>query len=238
MSSSKFNPPHEEHSEESDEIWLISYADLMTLLFCFFVLMYVFAIKDSKGQVQIKQELVKYFGGTYAPPYKELRDSVSSSAKQFPFLENAIVAEDIDGVEITFRSALLFEVGQTELVGQAKEAIEVLTKILKIQSPNARVLVAGHTDDAPISTERFPSNWELSSARAATVVRIFIESGMSPSQLAAIGYAESRPAFPNKNKDGRVIEENRNMNRRVVIKVIPPQVAPTDEQEGFTSATE
>lgn len=82
----------------------------------------------------------------------------------------------------------------------AKEAIAVLTKILQKQSPNARVLVSGHTDDSPISTEKFPSNWELSSARAATVVRILLESGMSPGQLAAIGYAESRPAFPNKTK--------------------------------------
>lgn len=86
--------------------------------------MYVFAIKDSKGQVQVKQELVKYFGGTYAPPYKELRDSVSSSTKQFPFLENAIVAEDIDGVEITLEVLCCLKSGSPSWWSQQKKPLQ------------------------------------------------------------------------------------------------------------------
>lgn len=231
MKSNKFGLPPEEHSEESDEIWLVSYADLMTLMFCFFVLMYVFAIRDSKGQVQIRQDLVKYFGGTYVPPYKDLRETISTSAKQFPFLENAIVAEDVDGIEITFRSALLFTAGKSDLVPEAKEAIKILTRVLQKQAGMARIVVSGHTDDSPINTLQFPSNWELSSARAATVVRIFLDSGMPASQMAAIGYADSRPAFPNRSPSGSVIEENRILNRRVVIKIIPAQVTPTKDFE-------
>ncbi|MBI3600596.1 MAG: OmpA family protein [Nitrospinae bacterium] len=80
-----------------------------------------------------------------------------------------------------------------------------------------KILVEGHTDDVPIKTERFPSNWELSSSRASSVVKYFIEKGIAPQRLSAVGYAEFKPRFPK-------TPENRPKNRRVEIIILRERV--------------
>jgi chemotaxis protein MotB len=81
--------------------------------------------------------------------------------------------------------------------------------------------VEGHTDDVPIRTARFPSNWELSASRASSVVRYFIEQGIKPSRLKAAGYADTKPKLPNKDIFDEGIPENREKNRRVSLRLHP-----------------
>tara|TARA_Y100000588_G_scaffold203789_1_gene217608 strand:- start:337 stop:639 length:303 start_codon:yes stop_codon:yes gene_type:complete len=81
--------------------------------------------------------------------------------------------------------------------------------------------VEGHTDDAPINTPRFPSNWELSTARATGVVRFLISADVQPERLKAVGYADVRPKFPNRDLFGEPIPENRKKNRRISIRLHP-----------------
>ena len=82
-----------------------------------------------------------------------------------------------------------------------------------------QVTVEGHTDDAPIHSAQFPSNWELSTARASAVVHFFLDAGVAPSRLRAAGYADTFPLVPNRDAAGRAIPENQARNRRVVIKL-------------------
>ena len=79
--------------------------------------------------------------------------------------------------------------------------------------------IEGHTDDAPISTPQFPSNWELSSARASAVARFLIGRGIKPERISVIGYADTKPKVPNRNAAGNPIPENRQENRRVMVRV-------------------
>ncbi|MCB0392267.1 MAG: OmpA family protein [Bdellovibrionales bacterium] len=212
-----------EHEEEGDEEpWLISYADMMTLLFGFFVLMYVFASAKSGDAEKVREGLAKSFGGTYVPPYEELAEQLAQQAEDHPLVNLIDLQQPKDGMEITFRSNLLFDSGSADLRPDVKKTMGMIAKLISKNVNDAEIFVSGHTDDAPISTSRFPSNWELSTSRAASVVREFIESGYDPKMMVAVGYAETRPAYPNRDDKGIPLKENREKNRRVVIKVVAP----------------
>jgi chemotaxis protein MotB len=81
------------------------------------------------------------------------------------------------------------------------------------------IRVEGHTDDVPIATAQFPSNWELSAARAIQVVKLFREIGISEKRLEAIGYADTRPIAPNRGPAGEALPENMSLNRRVMVRI-------------------
>lgn len=220
---------YESHDEaEGDEIWLVSYSDMMTLLFGFFVLMYVFAKSDNASKEEVKEGISKSFAGSYIPPDEEVADEIKNLAekiKDIPGLGQIEVTQPEDGLEITFRSALLFPQGKASMLNEAKHSMQVLVDVVLANVSGAEIMVAGHTDDVPINTPIYPSNWELSAARAATVVKEF-EANKYPSHLlVAIGYGESRPAYANRGEDGKPIEKNQEKNRRVVIKVVSPGVS-------------
>ncbi len=215
---------HEEEEHGDDEIWLVSYADMMTLLFGFFVLMYVFASAKSGEAEKVREGLAKSFGGTYVPPYEELAEILAQQAEDHPIMNLVEVQQPKDGMEITFRSNLLFPSGSADLRPDVKQTMVMMARLISKNVSDAEIFVGGHTDDAPISTSKFPSNWELSGARASSVVREFINSGYDPKMMVAVGYAETRPAYPNRDKAGIPIVENREKNRRVVIKVVAPGI--------------
>ncbi|MCB9026731.1 MAG: OmpA family protein [Bdellovibrionaceae bacterium] len=195
---------------------------MMTLLFGFFVLMYVFASAKSGDAEKVREGLAKSFGGTYVPPYEELAEQLAQQAEEHPMVNLIELQQPKDGMEITFRSNLLFDSGSSELKPDVKKTMTMIAKLISKNVENAEIFVGGHTDDAPISTSRFPSNWELSTSRASSVVREFVDSGYDPKMLIAVGYAETRPAYPNRDENGIPIKENREKNRRVVIKVVAP----------------
>ena len=115
-------------------------------------------------------------------------------------------------LEVEIRTDLLFQVGIARVEDEAVPTLEKIGEILR-PMPNS-VRVEGHTDTVPINTERFPSNWELSSARASSVVRLFQERGVDPERMAAVGLGEYRPADTNETAEGR------NRNRRVTVIIL------------------
>ena len=132
------------------------------------------------------------------------------------------VDTDDQGVVIELASSAFYQPGSADI---RPEALSVLDKMAQtLESPryqNYVVEIEGHTDDDPIHTARYPSNWELSSGRATGVVRLFIEQGMDASRMKASGYAETRPKVPNRDSSGAPIRENQSINRRVLIRVYP-----------------
>jgi chemotaxis protein MotB len=132
-------------------------------------------------------------------------------------------------LEVEIRADILFPSGSSQLAGQAQPVLGKVAEILK-RFPNP-MRVEGHTDSLPISTPAFPSNWELSSARAASVVHLFVREGIEPTQMSVAGFGEFRPVADNATQEGR------NRNRRVVVVVlarnseslpVPPADAPPD----------
>lgn len=172
--------------------WMVNYADLMTELVCFFVILYALSAalnKDmQKAQEQI-QEMIK--------------EGKMSGQVQM----------DKEGMRITLEEnsqVAFFESGKADLTDSMRGQLDKLAPILMKLTEKHDVIVEGHTDNIPIYTKQYASNWELSSARATSVVKDLLGKNFPPKHLAAVGYGEYHPIVPNDS------EVNRKKNRRVV----------------------
>lgn len=243
---------HRLEQTENHERWLISYADFITLLFAFFVVMYaISSVNEGKYRV-LSDTLVDAFSTppkstkpiqigkpeTQLAPVEEKTESPSqpkpvinppkpsinanrmekiaervTEAMQ-PLIDQGLITVDHNKlwVEVEMNTSILFDSGSSELENDGMPPLVELAKILKTL-PN-HLDVEGHTDNLPISTKVFPSNWELSAARAASVVHLFANNGVAPERMAAIGYGEFRPKVSNSTLSGR------RTNRRVVIVIL------------------
>lgn len=231
---------HEEH--ENHERWLVSYADFITLLFAFFVVMYsVSSINEGKYKI-LSDSLIGVFNqpdravkpiavGEARPRTSEpdpalfdeevnqaAADSLESIADRVrEAFGELILGEQLKvrgnelWIEIELSSSLLFPSGDA-LPNDA--AFEIIEKIAKILAPYENPIhVEGFTDNLPIQTAQFPTNWELSAARAASIVRMLAMDGVNQGRLAAVGYGEFQPVADNATAEGRA------RNRRVVLVV-------------------
>ncbi|HGX91790.1 MAG TPA: flagellar motor protein MotD [Candidatus Tenderia sp.] len=261
MARRKKQQEHENH-----ERWLVSYADFITLLFAFFVVMYsISSVNEGKYRV-LSDAMITAFSSPskslepiqIGEPIKmplDMRKGIGIESVKIPHIslpveEQPVVKVDersmqteqdkknmqaisdkimeamsglIDTdqikvrrtdkwIEVEISSKILFQSGGALLQYEAVPVLVDLAKILR-QFPNS-VRVEGFTDNLPISTDVFPSNWELSAARAASVVHLFTDEGVDPTRLAAIGYGEYRPIADNRTPQGRI------RNRRVVVFIL------------------
>jgi chemotaxis protein MotB len=228
------------------ERWLISYADFITLLFAFFVTMYAISTIDQRKL----QKAVAAFQVAFADSRQTAADLASQPsaaataaaaaagdgllaeietrlmARLHQIGESRVeVTRDQRGLVVSVREARNFPIGSAELNPEAVRLFhEIGTSLAGI--PN-HVRVEGHTDDVPIHTVRYASNWELSTARATTVVAYFVQGvGLEPDRLSAAGYAEFHPRAENDSA------EHRAENRRVDIVVLNPQTRDREEPRG------
>ncbi|MFT7472298.1 MAG: chemotaxis protein MotB [Kiritimatiellia bacterium] len=266
---------------ENHERWLVSYADFITLLFAFFVVMYSMSsvnegkyrvlsdsmtaaftqntksiapiqagevmrssssiirpIREVPEQIKISAPIVLLNGGAeiIVDPEYQNQDEVASEAitEQINGIASDIEAEFEEMIaddnvsvrkspfwlEVVFNSNILFNSASAELSTEAKLELGKLGQLLQEYENN--VSVEGFTDNIPIVSPIFPSNWELSSARAAAVVRLFEEYGVESARLISVGYGENRPVSENQTVEGRAI------NRRVIIVIM----ANVDQAQG------
>jgi chemotaxis protein MotB len=214
---------HEEHEGEEGEPWLVSYADMMTLLFGFFVIMYSFAmakLEDDDSFVKVQRELARYFGGNVVSTTKGAEEEFLKKLKDSGVGDGFQVRSTEDGIIVTMNASTAFPSGSAEVGDSAQKGLLILSGILRTRDPRLRVLVEGHTDDAPLRVRRiYRSNWDLSAARAASVVNLFESSGLDRTLLAATGFADTHPIVPNRDETGQPLPENQARNRRVVIRV-------------------
>jgi len=152
------------------------------------------------------------------PALGRVADEIEKALAPLVAADMIAVRRDATWVEVEIRTDILFASGVAKLSDAAIPALNVLAETLA-KYPNP-VRVEGHTDNRPIRTSTFPSNWELSSARAASVVHLFAKGGVDPARLAVIGLGEFRPAKSNDTPDGR------NANRRVLIVILGGDQAP------------
>lgn len=233
----------------SHERWLISYADFITLMFAFFVVLYaISSVNEGKYKI-LASNLIGVFN---APPTSSNPIQVGDVARQIPMTENRVIIQpnktaiqetsaslpqeadmpklqeafeqgfegllkegimslegSEDWLEITLGTEVLFTTGGAE---PTRKSVDVIADIAMILGGYSNpIQVEGHTDNVPIFNQDFRSNWELSAARAATVVRQLQAEGLVPSRLAAVGYGEFQPLVPN------TTPLNRRKNRRVVL---------------------
>jgi chemotaxis protein MotB len=203
------------YGEEDDTSWLIPYVDVVSLLLAFLIL----ALAMSKVNLR-KFEMVSAAISHQAPPpsldaLKEKIDAVIASQGLEKQVKTVV---DDEGLRMELKNALLFDSGQADITPTGHAAIDRVGKLLPTIDNRYQIAVEGHTDDVPIHTGRFDSNWELSSARAINVLKAFTAAGVSPQRLSAQGYADTRPATPVQGDAGAQTRA-RSENRRVVIRV-------------------
>ncbi len=209
--------------KENDE-WMVTYADAMTLILGFFVLILSMSmINQSRFEEvseAINQGLLKKKEQTEVSPLKDLRENLSDTLLQFQVLPSEAIEAGENFLKINLPGNILFETGSADLGQKSSELIAAIANDFKeFPLPEFNIEIEGHTDDIPIRTVRFPSNWELSSSRAISVLRVFLEQNVDGNRLKAIGYADTRPKVPNTDQIGNPIPANQKLNRRVEIKI-------------------
>lgn len=211
------------HDEESDHRWIITYADFVTLLFGFFLMLYATsavqvtelqdALSKSKEDVAKANRLLalsvsevpqhKSSGGDN-PVFTKLAEQLQAGNSDIMRVQN-----NQDWVSIELKSSSLFGIGSAMPTPETRALLQKIVPSLR--QFTSKIVVEGHTDNQPILSEQFASNWELSAARAATVARVMMELGISKTRLSAIGYSDMFPLQSNSSPEGRA------QNRRVVI---------------------
>ena len=225
--------------------WLVSYADFITLLFAFFVVMYALSsINESKYRV-LSQSINQAFGkdapvATDGAPLRpsltlqnlnqaaQLRAEAQAKRKERRMLGLATalqealspldakgplrVSQTTKGIVIEIGASALFQPADAKLEAEAVQVLSAAARVLA-HSDNA-LRIEGHTDSVPIATSVYPSNWELSAARASAVAKLFVANGLDASRIGVTGYADNRPVDSNATPEGRA------RNRRVTLLVL------------------
>lgn len=242
------------HSEGNKERWLITYADLITVLLIFFIVMYSLSQVDVDKFKALTQSLAAAFGASgsilespgpsavegmamntnpqqtntnpqQTESIQQQLESIQQQLEEIKSIEQIWIELDAfieaerlrdrvtasleeRGVVLSFQEEVFFSLGSAELTPEARSLINKVAVVFRESPYYTRV--EGHTDDWPINTPRFPSNWELSAARATSVVQELVRgSDFPPHRLSAIAYGEYRPRVPNNTA------ANRQLNRRV-----------------------
>lgn len=257
------------------ERWLVSYADFITLLFAFFVVMYsISQVNESKYRV-LSDTLMEAFEPARAiAPIQVGQPSLSPStsaidirgddrgdtdqprlgqqggtgeegelgelgelAQRISSRFSELIGDDLLEVyaneywlQVELRDSILFESGSAELSVQARDIFSEMARLLaEYDNP---IQVEGHTDDQPIRNQRYPSNWELSSARASAIVKLLSGAGVGPQRLSAVGYGEHQPVSSNETPEGRA--KNRRVALMIAREAVPRPSAALDESDpGF-----
>lgn len=233
---------------ETSERWLITYADMITLLMVFFIVMYAMSMIDVNKYEMLRISLANEMGNPMivnldepAPP-SEQQDTEWPFEQTGPTTSNDEINDEIDdlyeqlkayitsnhledkvvlinkpeGISLSLQEVLLFETGQADI---KKEGVPYLTSIAEMmKSLDNPISVEGHTDERPIYTSEFRSNWELSTARALTVLHFMIDHRIAPERLSVTGYGEYQP-----------ISDDWKSNRRVDLVILRDNPKPVQE---------
>ncbi|MFQ5483392.1 MAG: flagellar motor protein MotB [Nitrospinaceae bacterium] len=233
-----------EEGEEGAPAWITTFADLVTLLMVFFILLFAMGTIEEQKWKQIKDSLksalgveqipesglreglevikdidakldqetihaVDEVGAMVAREIEEIASEVEDFVYKNKLSGQVQVSSDERGAIITISDMVLFPAGQSRMTYAGKKTMKQVFDLLKQFDYNVKI--EGHTDNSPIHTDKFPSNWELSASRAAEVARMLVQAGFPPDHLSVEGFAEFRPKVPNTSA------KNRGKNRRIEI---------------------
>jgi chemotaxis protein MotB len=252
----KKHPEHVNH-----ERWLVSYADFITLLFAFFVVMFAVSQVDSKKLGRFSESFEKALEsnafnakgkgllpsdkprpkttgpdmkldvkklGVFNGEKQAIRASLAARAQTARVLTGLRILDIHGELVLRLPERLIFPVGDATIQDDGRIALQLIAD--EVAERHVRLRVEGHTDNAPIRTARFPSNWELSTARATSVVAFLVDTKkIDPTRLSAAGYGQYHPIAENDTVDGRA------QNRRVDIVVVTDEVPQDDDGAGSSA---
>lgn len=215
--------PRQKRDEGDPDDWLMTFADTVTLLMAFFVILFTLSEPDKQKFTQLAQQLtLAGFSSVEIPSEaKELKEQLQLMLEDSGFDQFATITETDRFIEMELASSSFFEPGAARFAKNGVPLLERMAAQLKrFEKSNTSIVVEGHTDDSPISTSQFPSNWELSAARAGNLVRFLIAKGIPAEKLSIAAYADTKPKAANRDATGNPIFANQELNRRVVVKIV------------------
>ncbi|MDB5047466.1 MAG: OmpA/MotB [Fibrobacteres bacterium] len=208
--------------EGVEEDWLMSYADMVTLLMAFFLAMLSVSHVDPVLFEQMKKGLRSDIGKDkdVKTPLGEIKHDLDSLLADQRKRGEVNIDLGRDGIIVEFSSSAIYDPGKADIGPSARANMDkVADAIQRIEYYKFAVDIEGHTDNIPINTLQFPSNWELSVSRATNIVKYLIGKGIPSERLKAAGYADTKPKVPNVDGDGKPISSNQAKNRRIVLKI-------------------
>ncbi|MBJ80056.1 MAG: hypothetical protein CMH60_01940 [Myxococcales bacterium] len=217
----KFAAKLEQNTEEADDFF-VSYSDLVTLLMTFFITMVAVSNVDVDKFVKIARSLNESLGGGDMVYENVTLDDLDALMQLFgnQTKKTEDAAYDVerrdDGIAIRFSAEYLFRPGEALLRPLAIPALENVANTI-VRRTRFTVVVEGHTDDTDVGSSKYPSNWELSTARASSVVRLLVNQGVEPERLVAAGFGSTRPIKSIIGLSGKSLKRAREKNRRVEI---------------------
>ena len=202
--------------------WTLTFSDVISQILVFFVMLFSMSTMDKfkyQESVQSMQKALltkqqqELLEKTDFERLREINEIITKKISSSDARNSVSTRFDKDGIRIIVKDSVFFITGESELLPGASPVL--LTIANALSGYQFKILVEGHTDNIPIRTDKYPTNWELSTARATNVVKYLISQGhLSPERLMATGFAEFRPLLDNSS------DENRSRNRRVEIKVM------------------
>tara|TARA_R100001591_G_scaffold118641_1_gene143349 strand:+ start:18378 stop:19052 length:675 start_codon:yes stop_codon:yes gene_type:complete len=209
-------------AHEEDQEWLLTYSDMITLLLAFFAVLIAVSYVDLNLWEQMKQGLRSEINKqeNVQTPLAEVKKDLDERLTEEREAGQVDITLDREGIKLFFNSSSFYNSGEANLLPTGQQIIDKVTQAMNdLGYYKFKVDVEGHTDNVPINTPVYPSNWELSVARASGVVKYFIQEGIEPDRIKASGYADTKPIVPHIDDNGNDIVENRPLNRRIVIRI-------------------
>ena len=219
MSRNKFETKNEEPLED----WLLSYADMITLLMAFFIILVSMSKIDANKYEQVQSGMARDIGNReVAKPMQDLRSELLGQVAGAGVEDTVDVGRDDRGIVLNMASGSLFLPGSAEIRPEIRPLLgDVAATINQPRFATYQIEIQGHTDDTPIRTPQFPSNWDLSSARAIATLKLFSELGVSQQRMKVSAFADTAPRVSNHSETGTPYPENQAINRRVEIHIYP-----------------
>jgi chemotaxis protein MotB len=216
-----FYRPLNRENTDGDHEWLLTFADAMTLLLAFFVMLVSFSKVDMLTFEQVKAGIARDQGQrSIARPAAQLRAELDTLVDSLGVADAVRIDTFERGIVLELAANAFYQPGAAILRPEARPILERVAQTLSAPVYSKfKIAVEGHTDDNPISNARFESNWELSAARATNVVRLFDVAGIPVHRMRAVAFAETQPKVANRDGTGNPLPENQAKNRRIIIRV-------------------
>jgi chemotaxis protein MotB len=219
--------------EKQFDDWLMTYADMITLLLCFFAILLALSVPKKEQFDLMKKMVAEQFASKaildkmtiepvneVKPVPSGLLSGLESIIDMYGIKNNVTIKETDGAITVGISSDPFYTKGSATLSDEGKWLMEELAKNFSDNKfKDYKIIIEGHTDDTPVNTPEFSSNWELSTARAITALRFFISHGIDVKKLGASGYAGALPELPNRDEVGKPIADNQAKNRRLVIRI-------------------
>ena len=207
--------------EESGHEWLMTFADAVTLLLAFFVMLVSFSKVDLVTFEQVSAGIARDLGQrTVARPAAQLRAQLEAMVDSLG-VADAVRVDTFDrGITLELAANTFFRSGSAEIRPESRTVLQRISETLVApRYSKFKIAVEGHTDDTPPAIARFATNWELSGARAATIVRLFAENDIPARRMRAVAFADTVPKLTNRDGAGNALAENQAKNRRIVVRI-------------------